>query len=353
MKSDLCSSAWNRRSALATPAARSRRVGLVLAAALASVGCVTLVAQQAPQAGPGGPGGAPRAITLPAGAKLEPSVIYGMYSGLALLMDVYHPAAPNGYGIVFVHGGHWRMSGAIGAAPPKSAGNVVQLEAFIKPYVEAGYTVFVPDYRMAPAFTWPVPVQDVQRSVRFVRFNAKRFNIDPDHIGGVGFSAGAHLVSMVALMDGKPAADDPSPVGQTSSRLQAVVSGATPADLVANAAAVETNAFTSAFIGDLVPAKPVPNSDVYKKLVAASPITYVAAGAPPFLLIHADKDAEVPMQIEVEFQKALEKAGAPVKLVVVPNTEHEATFVGDNAKVFTPAMVQWMDQYLKVKSSSR
>jgi len=82
----------------------------------------------------------------------------------------------------------------------------------------------------------------------------------------------------------------------------------------------------------------------------ASPITHIAAGAPPFLLIHADKDTEVPMQVEEEFRQALEKAGVPVKLVVVPNSDHEATFVGDHANVFVPTMIQWLDQYLRGKS---
>jgi acetyl esterase/lipase len=332
----------------------SLRRGVVsLAVAVLAFGCLSLAAQQPPAGGgPGAAQAAARKQLAEISTKVDSNVIYGMYSGLALLMDVYYPAQPNGKGVIFVHGGHWRMSPAVGTAAPKTGGNIVQLVAFIKPFVDAGYTVFVPDYRMAPRFTYPAPVEDIQRAVRFVRFNAKKYDIDPDHIGGVGFSAGAHLISMVALMDGKPTDRDQSPVGQVSASLQAVVSGATPANLGENASVLENAGWTSGFIGDLVAPGMAPNSEVYKKLMAASPITYVAAGAPPFFLIHADKDAEVPMQIEVEFQQALEKVGTPVKLVVVPDTEHEATFVGDNAKVFTPGMVAWMDQYLQAKTTT-
>ena len=124
--------------------ALARGTGLaILVAGLFTVGCFTAAAQEK--------------LTLEDihAAKVDPNVIYGMYSGLALVMDVYHPAQPNGYAVVFVHGGHWRMSPEVGAAPFKDGGNIVQLVQFIKPMISAGYTVFVPEYRMAPHFLPP------------------------------------------------------------------------------------------------------------------------------------------------------------------------------------------------------
>ena len=43
-------------------------------------------------------------------ARVESNAVYGMYSGLALLMDVYHPERPNGYGILFISGSGWHAS---------------------------------------------------------------------------------------------------------------------------------------------------------------------------------------------------------------------------------------------------
>lgn len=45
--------------------------------------------------------------TLPSSARVEKNQVYGMYSGLALLMDIHYPAKPNGYGIVFIAGSGW------------------------------------------------------------------------------------------------------------------------------------------------------------------------------------------------------------------------------------------------------
>ena len=154
-----------------------RGCGFLAIIALVLFATIPAMAQEGAQGG-AGQGRAARKLTIPE-AKVESNVIYGMYSGLALLMDVYHPMqGSNGLGVIFVHGGHWRMALEVGAEPPKTGGNIVQLQAFIQPLVAAGYTVFVPDYRMAPRFHAEAQLQDVQRAVRFVRFNAKRFGIE-------------------------------------------------------------------------------------------------------------------------------------------------------------------------------
>ena len=53
------------------------------------------------------------------GARVERNVVYGMYSGLALLLDVHRPAAPNGYGVIFVSGSGWQAPMEYGAKPLK------------------------------------------------------------------------------------------------------------------------------------------------------------------------------------------------------------------------------------------
>jgi len=88
----------------------------------------------------------------------------------------------------------------------------------------AGYAVFSVNYRLAPKYPYPYMVQDVQRAVRFIRYNAAKWDADPDEIALVGGSAGGFLSNMVGLLN---AAGDPSaadPVERVSARAQAVVS---------------------------------------------------------------------------------------------------------------------------------
>ncbi|HOK55857.1 MAG TPA: alpha/beta hydrolase [bacterium] len=61
-----------------------------------------------------------------------------------------------------------------------------------------GISAFVLDYRVSP-YRYPVPFLDAQRSIRFVRYNAEKFNIDPNRIGIIGFSAGGHLASLTGV----------------------------------------------------------------------------------------------------------------------------------------------------------
>jgi acetyl esterase/lipase len=102
----------------------------------------------------------------------ERGVVYGMYSGLALLMDIYRPQTPNGVGIVYVPGSGFHTPLGYDAQP---------ITRYINPYVpaftRAGYTVFVINHRSAPRFRYPAAVEDVQRAVRFVRHHAARYGI--------------------------------------------------------------------------------------------------------------------------------------------------------------------------------
>ena len=65
----------------------------------------------------------------------------------------------------------------------------------------SGVTVFMLRYRL-PAEGWAnakdVPLQDAQRAMRIVRTSAQKFNIDPNRIGVMGFSAGGHVAASLA-----------------------------------------------------------------------------------------------------------------------------------------------------------
>ena len=64
-------------------------------------------------------------------------------------------------------------------------------------FAENGVTAFVLKYRTAESFYHhPAMLQDIQRAIQLVRENAEDWNIDPDKVGVIGFSAGGHLVGM-------------------------------------------------------------------------------------------------------------------------------------------------------------
>ena len=122
--------------------------------------------------------------------RIEKNVVYGMYSGLALLMDVHVPAKSNGRGVLFVAGNAWQSPLAYSAASLKDG----QVQDWAPSLLSAGYTVFAINHRAAPRFHYPAPVEDVQRAVRFIRHNARQYGIDGTKLGAAGGSSGGHLV---------------------------------------------------------------------------------------------------------------------------------------------------------------
>ncbi len=280
--------------------------------------------------------------------RVEKNHVYGMYSGLALTMDVYYPENPNGYGIVFISGSGWTRELSLDATPLTQTG---QEEVYAVPLAEAGYTVFNINHRAAPRFRYPAPVEDAQRAVRFIRHNANDFSIDPERIGAMGGSSGAHLSTMLALMDGDGDPEDPSPVNRESAKVQAAVVRATPADFREDAGAPLFGFRGNAGREGTVEAR---------LLAEASPITYVTSDDPPILMTHGDADNVVPIERSEKLLDALEAAGVEAELIRVPRGGHGPRFeyqeivngkpvrkVPDDAPDYVGAMIDWFDRFLK------
>ena len=127
-------------------------------------------------------------------------MVYGRKYGTALTMDVFTPKShPNGAAIIWVISGGW-FSGHENISP-----------APVNELLNRGYTVFAVVHGSQPKFTIPEILQDMNRSVRYIRYHAKDFQIDPDRIGITGGSAGGHLSLMqgTAGDTGNPKAADP------------------------------------------------------------------------------------------------------------------------------------------------
>jgi len=272
---------------------------------------------------------------------VERNVIYGMCSGAALLLDIYRPAKPNGFGIVFIAGSGFHADPEYGARPLKDT----QIELWGPPLTAAGYTVFAINHRGAPRFHYPAAIEDVQRAIRFVRAHAAAYGIDGAHLGGLGGSSGGNLIALAAVRAAPGMADDVDAVNQQPATLQAIVLRAAVTDL-RNMPTAEAANFVVAYMET-----PPGNSPAARELYeAASPVTQVRANPPPTLLIHGDADALVPYHQSVAMQAALREAGAPTKLITVPGGVHGADFGGGSHPEwpdYYAETVAWFDKYLR------
>jgi acetyl esterase/lipase len=269
-----------------------------------------------------------------------------MRSGLALLMDVHYPDNANGYGIVLVPGSGWTAPMSPDADPLKSGMNRTYLGG--QAMLEAGYTVFSINHRAAPDHFYPAPVEDAQRAVRFVRYNAVRFGIDPDRIGALGGSSGGHLALMLAVMDNEGQLDDSSEINRVSAKVQTVAAVFPPTDFVKLARGGRS--YVPLFQHRLTSRRLERNPDSEEERIyrAASPITYVTDDDPPVMLIHGDQDTVVPFSQSEVFKAALEQENVDVELIRMPGGGHGPSIISrpDSPDYFGP-LVDWFDRYLK------
>jgi hypothetical protein len=127
--------------------------------------------------------------------QVDKNISYGMYSGLAVLMDIHQPVSANGMAIIMIPGSGWNSSQAYEAQPLTALTSSIRF--FVPKLLGVGYTLFLSTTATGPRFHYPAAVEDVERSVRYVRYNVRTYSFDPDRIGAVGYSSGAHLAALL------------------------------------------------------------------------------------------------------------------------------------------------------------
>jgi acetyl esterase/lipase len=276
-------------------------------------------------------------------------VIYGRKFGTALTMDVFRPkSGANGAAIVWVVSGGWFSSHE--QIPQKFGGG--------------GFTMFAVVHGSQPRYTIVDAVADLNRAVRFIRFHALDYGIDPDRIGITGGSAGGHLSLMQGMKPAEPVEKSPDPVERTSARVQAVACLFPPTDFL-NYGEPGKIAWTTTL--DWLPApfafekteqakKSNPFSlhfvkvnEEGQKAIARemSPIYWVTEKAPPTLIIHGDADNLVPIEQSRRLIEKLEAAKVPAKLEVRKGKGHGWL----NVEPDVTLMLGWFNQHLATKKS--
>jgi len=230
--------------------------------------------------------------------------------GTPLLMDVYYPEDGDGPWpvTVYVHGGGW-VSG------DKSKGAGFRL---VEPLRRSGYLVVSINYRLSPEHQFPAHIEDVKCAIRHLRANAGAYNLDPEHIGVFGGSAGGHLATLLGTSDDSAGLEGPGEYQEYSSRVGAVVDLFGPTDGTAFCIPSKIEAvFGAVTCEDEI-------------ITAASPMTYISADDPPFLIFHGDQDDVVPINQSERLHEALMAAGVQSTFIVVENAGHGFSRAGDS-----------------------
>ncbi len=264
-------------------------------------------------------------------SPIQPDVVYGHKDGMALTFDVIKPAKPNGAAILWIQSGGWYSTWIDTKIWP----------AVAKPFLDKDYTLFIVRHGSAPKYNIPEIVEDLRRSVRFIRLHAKDWGVNPDRLGVLGASAGGHLTLVLATTadDGDPKSADE--VLRQSDRIAAAIALFPPTDIrdwVTNPPDA---------IKKIAALKPPLTFDE-KKAPDYSPLLHVTDKTAPALLVHGDKDELVPIEHSKKMLAALEKAKVDAKFVVVEGAGHGFSDAQNKEQVI-PAMLDWFDKYLAKK----
>lgn len=250
----------------------------------------------------------------PAGIQFHKDIVYGKGGDVDLHLDIAQPSSGGGPypAVVCVHGGAW------------VAGHRGELHGIVRYLAQNGYVASTITYRLAPKDPWPAQIEDVRCAVRFLRANARKYNVDPNRIAVLGASAGGHLSLLAGLMQDGP--EGKGGHADESSKVQAVVNYFGPTDfrvwtvpqlgenLLRIGVRRDSNGILKDFLG---------TSDRKAEIMAiASPVANVHKKAPPVLTFHGTLDCLVPDSQARILHDALKKADVPERLEILEGAPH-------------------------------
>jgi acetyl esterase/lipase len=211
--------------------------------------------------------------------------------------------------VIWIHGGAWKFN--------DKYADMGYMKNTLKAILDHGYALASIDYRHSTTAVFPAQVLDCSQAIQYLHNHAKDYKIDQGGFVLMGFSAGGHLASLLALARNNHVKVF-HPGKKPSFKITGVVDFYGPSDLLlfyGNALPGKDDSP----IGTLLGASPLDRPDLGK---VASPVTYIDKTDPPFLIIHGEKDADVPVTQSYLLRSYLSLANVPNELIVVKDAPH-------------------------------
>ncbi|HBL74829.1 MAG: hypothetical protein A2W90_07890 [Bacteroidetes bacterium GWF2_42_66] len=274
-------------------------------------------------------------------------VIYDHRGGVAFVFDVLVPEKQNGIAIFNMVSGGWSSSNA-----------ARYKDDDFKEFTDRGETVFLVSHGSKPRYKVPEIISQIQRAIKYARYHAKNFGVDPNRFGIMGRSSGGHL-SVSAAVFGKDAiseaeyrqtysvknTDIVDPVNLVSSRVQAVACYYPPLNMVSYHHPDSTFADyqnVTVYVDAFNIAKDATREEVKGVFRQSSPYFFVTKETPPILIFHGTKDPLVPYSQAVEFMNKLKENNVPCQLITIEGAAHGWA----KNETDIPAMINWFEKYL-------
>ncbi|WP_303447508.1 alpha/beta hydrolase [Oceanobacillus profundus] len=262
--------------------------------------------------------------------KMGSTFVYKNVGNCAIKGDFYSTEASNAPLLVYIHGG-----GLIWGSRDELSEEQINL------YNNAGFNICSIDYRLAPESKLPDIISDIQDALRWLKDEGvNTFNFDPDKIGVIGSSGGGYLALLTGIFEVKPKAivsfygygnitgdwyTKPSPYFTKMAKVPEALPKMLIQPSILSEAPIEKRYGIYLYCrqqgvwNDYV----IGRNQTKAELTKYCPIDNIHSDYPATLLLHGDKDDDVPHEESVNMSRALEDAGITNKLITIPNGKHQ------------------------------
>ena len=243
------------------------------------------------------------------GVRVIRDITYRQIAGKKLRLDVAMPEEPgtNRPAIIQIHGGGW----IIGDKREQGWPLIGHLAA-------NGWVCFNVNYRLSPAATWPEHLVDLKYALKWIRERADEYGIDPSFVAVTGGSAGGHLTATMGLTANDPEYQPGFEDADTS--LQAAVPVYGVYDFT-NRLETMQKRFVTRVLEPMVMKAFL--SKEPEKFHRASPMDRIHPDAPPFLIVHGDRDTLAPVEDTQVFADDLRRTSrSPVMYTELRGAQH-------------------------------
>jgi alpha-L-fucosidase 2 len=278
-----------------------------------------------------------KAVTLP-------DIEYARPDGVPLQLDLETPEGPGPFpAVLFVHGGDFVAGNRKGVN-----------RSLVADLRQAGIAWASIEYRLAPKYHYPAPVEDIESAVRFLKSHAKEYHLDPARLALMGESAGVLLVSYVGA----------TATGESS--VAAVVNVSGTHDLVRRFHPQGGCFVGGKFVPNPEPGTPQfcmpkgisayldvtgPGADAERRIRKGSPKEHIHRDMPPYLFLHGSADVNAPFEQSVFMFEAMRAAGARADLIVIDGGGHGlgSWDAHPDQATYRPKLLQWLKSTLAVR----
>jgi acetyl esterase/lipase len=238
-------------------------------------------------------------------------VVYDARFGEDTSLDVYLPdegGEARRPTVLFIHGGSW------------TSGSKAHGQGLGRRLARSGYVAISINYRLVPRGLFPRNIKDCNCALAFVRAHAEEYRVDPDRIVVAGYSAGAHLASLVGVASEHPElAPDPECAADIGGHPEGLRLLRRPAAVIAGSGPQDMHDFHENVgdgIEDVLGGPPSGIPHVYD---LASPTFHVKAGSPPYLIV---TDLSASMGGNTKMRDKLAAVGSDVRLLKIAGSLH-------------------------------